>query len=164
MTNPIDVKPTQDALKKIKDDVGYLLQVFATVNQNKGGGGGVETSVEQINSAFYAVNNGPIMSGDQHARAAVGGMLAAFCKNTNMHASSGGDGQGRWGGGNLCLIYEIDSQMNETPAAWAELNIEIDLDEAELNGVAVSEVNNELNTTAIPEVSSEPKHKGPRME
>lgn len=115
------------------------------------------------------------MSGDQHARAAVGGMLAAFCENTNIHVSSGGDLQGPWGSGNLCFIYEIDSQMNDIPAAWTELNIEIDLYEAELNSVALPEVNNELNTTAIPgvysgldtmvipEVSSDPKHKGPRM-
>ena len=115
------------------------------------------------------------MSGDQHARAAVGGMLAASCENTNAQVSSVGDLQGQWGSGNLCFIYEIDSQMNDIPAAWTELNIEIDLYGAELNSVALPEVNNELNTTAIPgvysgldtmvipEVSSEPKHKGPRM-
>ncbi|TEY45488.1 hypothetical protein BOTCAL_0331g00080 [Botryotinia calthae] len=40
MNNPIDVKPTQDALKKIKDDGGYLIQVFASVNPNKSGAGG----------------------------------------------------------------------------------------------------------------------------
>ncbi|TEY45487.1 hypothetical protein BOTCAL_0331g00070 [Botryotinia calthae] len=103
------------------------------------------------------------MSGDQHARAAVGGMVAALCENTNIY-------------------------MNDIPVAWTELDIEIDFDEAELNSIALPQVNNELNTIAIPEfnsglnastisevnielntmaiseVSSEPKYKRPRVE
>ncbi|TGO22566.1 hypothetical protein BPAE_0162g00010 [Botrytis paeoniae] len=176
MTHPIDVNLIQDALKKIKDEGGNLIQVFATVNPNKGGADGVQFSNEQINSAFHSMNNDPNMSGDQHARAAVEGQLAALCVNTNIYVSGGGDGQGPWGGGNLCFIYKIDPQINDVPAAWMDLDIEFDLDEAEVNDVAISQVNDEQNTTAepevndglnitaMPEVSSEPKRKRPRLE
>ncbi|KAF7915120.1 hypothetical protein EAE99_010316 [Botrytis elliptica] len=154
MTHPIDVNPIQEALKKIKDDGGNLIQVFATVNPNKRGAGGVQFSNEQINSAFHSMNNDPNMSGDQHVRAAVGGQLAALCGNTNIYVSGGGDGQGPWGGGNLCFIYKIDSQINEVPVDWMDLDIEFDLNEAEMNALVVSEGNSGLNIMAIPQVDS----------
>ncbi|KAF5872805.1 uncharacterized protein Bfra_006168 [Botrytis fragariae] len=155
MTHPIDVNPIQEALKKIKDDGGNLIQVFATVNPNKRGAGGVHFSNQQINSAFHAMNNDPNMSGDQHVRAAVGGQLAALCVNTNIYVSGGGDGQGPWGGGNLCFIYKVDPPINEIPEAWMNLDIEFDLDEAEMNALTVPEVNSEQNTMAIPGVNDE---------
>ncbi|KAF7914741.1 uncharacterized protein EAE98_011440 [Botrytis deweyae] len=155
MTHPIDVNPIQEALKKIKDDGGNLIQVFATVNPNKRGAGGVQFSNEQINSAFHSMNNDPNMSGDQHVRAAVGGQLAALCGNTNIYVSGGGDGQGPWGGGNLCFIYKIDSQINEVPVDWMDLDIEFDLNEAEMNALALSEGNSGLNVMAIPGVNDQ---------
>ncbi|KAF7865615.1 uncharacterized protein EAF02_010038 [Botrytis sinoallii] len=157
MTHPIDVNPIQEALKKIKDDGGNLIQVFATIN--------------------------PIKGEPVHVRAAVGGQLAALCVNTNIYVSGGGDGQGPWGGGNLSemnalVVSEGNSGLNimAIPGVDSGLNTMVipgvnDQDTMVipqvyngLNTIAEPEVTDGLNITTIFELSTEPKRKRSRLE
>lgn len=48
----------------------------------------------------------------RHARAAVGGLVAAVVNNTMIYVSGGAEGQGPPGGGSLCMIYSIDYIMD----------------------------------------------------
>jgi cyanuric acid amidohydrolase len=97
MKDAIDAKAVMSLMHQVMKDKGEVVQVFAKAEADPKG---------LIRGYRHTMNTDSDIHSTRHARAAVGGLIAGLCEDTQIYVSGGAEGQGPPGGGSLCIVYK----------------------------------------------------------
>ena len=98
MKDAIDAPAILEVLRKIEEEHGQIVQVFAKAEADPRG---------LIRDNRHTMLTDSDLHSTRHARAAVGGLLAGLTGDTQIYVSGGAEGQGPPGGGSLCVVYRV---------------------------------------------------------
>ena len=98
MTDAMDAPALLSLLEYVKRDKGHVLQVFAKAEADPSG---------LVRGMRHTMNTDSDIHSTRHARAAVGGLIAGLVGDSMVYVSGGAEGQGRPGGGSLCVVYRL---------------------------------------------------------
>ncbi|MBK1789227.1 ring-opening amidohydrolase [Prauserella cavernicola] len=104
LTDAIDLASVTALLDEVERQGGRVRQVFAKAEADPSG------SVRGLRHTMLTDSD---VNSTRHARAAVGGLLAALKGDGAVYVSGGAEHQGRSGGGSITVIYELPSRGGE---------------------------------------------------
>jgi cyanuric acid amidohydrolase len=106
MQDAIDARAITNLLREVQHENGVVIQAFAKAEADPKG---------LIRGSRHTMNTDSDIHSTRHARAAVGGLLAGLIGDTQVYVSGGAEGQGKPGGGCLCIVYKHDMSNMEDP-------------------------------------------------
>ena len=98
MSDAIDIAAVTVLLDEVARQGGRVRQIFAKAEADPSG------SVRGVRHTMLTDSD---VNSTRHARAAVGGLLAALKGDGAVYVSGGAEHQGRPGGGSITIIYEL---------------------------------------------------------
>jgi cyanuric acid amidohydrolase len=97
MKDALDIEALTDVLDRIKAERGIVRQIFAKAEADPTGA---------IRGRRHTMLTDSDLNSTRHARAAVGGLIAALHGDGAIYVSGGAEHQGPPGGGSVTVIYE----------------------------------------------------------
>ena len=101
MADAIDIASVQRLLEAVRTDGGELVQIFAKAEADPSG---------RVRGQRHTMLTDSDINSTRHARAAVGGLLAALRGDPRVYVSGGAEHQGPPGGGSITLVYRVPGQ------------------------------------------------------
>jgi cyanuric acid amidohydrolase len=105
MADAIDIAAVTALLDEVDRRGGRVRQIFAKAEADPSGA---------VRGLRHTMLTDSDIHSTRHARAAVGGLLAALKGDTAVYVSGGAEHQGRSGGGSITVIYELPA-VHELP-------------------------------------------------
>ena len=98
MTDAIDLHSVQRLLDVVEAEQGEIVQIFAKAEADPTG---------RVRGQRHTMLTDSDINATRHARAAVGGLLAALRQDPRVYVSGGAEHQGPPGGGSITIVYRV---------------------------------------------------------
>jgi cyanuric acid amidohydrolase len=108
MRDALDIQALTEVFDRIAAEGGTVRQIFAKAEADPSGA---------IRGYRHTMLTDSDVNATRHARAAVGGLIAALHGNGAVYVSGGAEHQGPSGGGSVTVIYDVPATANATGEA-----------------------------------------------